>query len=90
MNRFALIIGIENYAERITPVRFAENDATKLHECLLELGLDSRDITCLLSSQATKTKVESELRRLAALANKGDEILLFLQDTAYLSAARIT
>lgn len=77
MNRFALIIGLEKYAERITAVRFAENDATKLHECLIELGIDPRDITCLQSSQATKTKVESELRRIVALANKGDEILLF-------------
>lgn len=77
MNRFALIIGLEKYAERIPAVLFAENDATKLHNCLIELGIDPRDITCLLSSQATKTKVESELRRIVALANKDDEILLF-------------
>lgn len=77
MNRFALIIGLEKYAERIPAVRFAENDAKKLYECLIELGIDPRDITCLVSSQATKTKVESELRRLAALANRDDEILLF-------------
>jgi len=77
MNRFALVIGLEKYAERIPAVQFAENDAKKLYECLIELGIDPRDITCLVSTQATKAKVESELRRLAALANKDDEILLF-------------
>lgn len=77
MNRFALVIGLEKYAERIPAVQFAENDAKKLHECLRELGIDPRDITCLLSSQATKAKLESELRRLVSHANKDDEILLF-------------
>ena len=57
MNRFALIIGLEKYAERIPVVQFAENDAKKVHECLIELGIEPRDITCLVSSQATKAKV---------------------------------
>jgi len=77
MNRFALIIGLENYAEKIPAVRFAENDASKFEECLIALGYDTRDVTCLASSQATKTKMESELRRLASLAQGDDEILFF-------------
>lgn len=77
MNRFALIIGLEKYAERIPRVRFAENDSNKICECLLELGIDPRDITCLESSHATKTKIETELRRLVSLANEDDVIILF-------------
>ena len=77
MNRFSLLIGLENYAENIDSVRYAENDATEFKDCLIELGLDERDISCLLSSYATKTKIEAELRRIASLANKDDEIIFF-------------
>ena len=77
MNRFALIIGLERYAEPIGRVIFAENDATAFRDCLLELGYDSRDVTCLTSSQATQANIESEIRRLVKLAQKDDEILIF-------------
>ncbi len=77
MNRFALIIGLENYAEAMGRVIFAENDANAFCDCLLELGYDPRDVTCLISSQATQAKIESEIRRLARLSQEDDEILLF-------------
>lgn len=77
MNRFALIIGLERYAEAIGRVIFAENDAKAFRDCLLELGYDPRDVTCLISSQATRTKIESEIQRLVRLAQEDDEILFF-------------
>ncbi|MCP4449956.1 MAG: caspase family protein [Planctomycetes bacterium] len=77
MNQFALIIGIEYYSEKIPPVLYAENDATAFRECLIELGYDPRDVTCLKSVQATKTKIESEIRRIANLSQEADDVLLF-------------
>ena len=77
MNRFALIVGLENYADAIPRINFAENDATSFAQCISELGFDTRDVTCLTRAQATQTKIESEIRRLTRLAQKGDEVLLF-------------
>jgi hypothetical protein len=77
MIRYALVIGLETYAEDIPAVVYAERDATQFHACLLDLGFDPRDATCLLSAQSTKTKIESELRRITSVANKADQIVLF-------------
>lgn len=77
-NKFALIIGIEKYLEnKISSVLFAENDAREVRNCLVELGFDSNNITFLLSSQATKTKIEFHLRHLCKTVQENDEILIF-------------
>lgn len=92
MNRFAFIIGLENYAEEIPGVRFADNDAAEFAKCIIELGFDDRDVACLTHAQATKTTIEAEVRRLASLAQKGDDVLFFfaghgisIQATNYLT-----
>ena len=77
-NKFALIIGIEKYLEKtISSVLFAENDAKGVLNCLLELGFDSKNITHLLSSQATKTQIEFRIRHLCKTVHENDEILIF-------------
>ena len=48
MNRFALVIGLEKYAERIPPVQFSENDAKKLHECLMKIRDGHKNISNLI------------------------------------------
>lgn len=76
--RFALIIGIENYQDhRISPVRHAENDARDFAGVLQLHGYDAKNIRLLPSSTATKTTIESHLRTTLSSADEDDYVTIF-------------
>lgn len=76
--RFALIIGVENYVDpKIPPVRYAENDAKDFGAALQLHGYNPSNITMLLSAAATKTIIESRSRTLLLNAVKEDQIVIF-------------
>jgi hypothetical protein len=60
--RLAILIAVENYADaRISAVKYAESDATGFATAL-ELG-GALDKVFLLSSRATKTTINSQIRQ---------------------------
>ncbi len=76
--KFALVIGIENYNEkRISPVKHAEADATGFAKVLQLHGFEPTNIQLVISAAATKTTIESHLRRLFARATEEDQIIIF-------------
>lgn len=75
---FGFLIAVEKYQDTsITPVRFAENDATGLRDALGLHGLDPANTVLLLSAQATKTRIESEIRRVCKTVEDGDTLYFF-------------
>lgn len=79
VKRLALVIGLEKYEDdAIQSVQFAENDAKCFQEWLTENELAPCDVVFLCNCQATKTRIEVELRTLVSSASSdNDEIILF-------------
>lgn len=75
---YFLIIAVEKYHDtKINPVDFAEADAKGLVKAWQDLGYDPSDFTVLIDHQATKTAIETNLKRLSAKAGKEDRIIVF-------------
>lgn len=76
--KFALIVAVETYQDKkITPVTYAENDATQLSLALQELEFDSSCQVVLLNADATKATIESKLRTIAGQLPVDDEFIFF-------------
>lgn len=76
--KYALLIAVENYQDAsIIPVKYAENDATALASALKGVGFPDANIELLLSSSATKTRIESAIRSLCRRLRKNDEFYFF-------------
>jgi hypothetical protein len=75
---FGFLIAVEAYQDAsIKSVRFAENDATGLRDALELHGLDPANTVLLLSARATKTRIESEVRRVCKTVREGDTLYFF-------------
>lgn len=75
---FGFLIAVEAYQDvSIKPVRYAENDANGLRDALKLHGLDPTHTVLLLSAQATKTRIESEVRRVCKTVQEGDTLYFF-------------
>lgn len=72
------IVAVESYQDAsINRVRFAENDATGLRDALGSHGLAPANTVLLLSAQATKTRIEYEVRRLCKNVQDMDTLYFF-------------
>ncbi len=78
LDSYALIIGVEKYQEgSIHEVAFAEADATSIAESLALHGFDEKNVFLLLGSKATKTTIESILRRILERMTENSRFILF-------------
>ncbi len=76
--RSALVIAVENYHDtQIDPVVHARRDAEQFAKALELHGFDSSDIEILLDNKATKTAIESKLRRILKRATSDEKVFLF-------------
>jgi hypothetical protein len=77
-DRLALVIAIDTYQEAGIPAApHAESDAAALAALLARLGFARDRQIVLLGNQATKTAVESRLRRLVKSAPEGEALFVF-------------
>ncbi len=77
-DRLALVIGVEAPTDStISPAPFAESDATAFARVLDRLGFRQENQTILLGTQATKTAIESRLRKLAKNPASSQELFVF-------------
>jgi hypothetical protein len=75
---YFLIVAVEKYHDiKINPVAFAEADAKGLVKAWQDLGYDPGDFTVLINNQATKTAIETHVKRLSSKAGKEDRIIVF-------------
>lgn len=78
-NYLGLIIAVEDYnnAKKIPKVKFANNDAEKFRETLIDLGCDSSKLELLNGVKATKTSIETKVKKIAREARAKDTIVLY-------------
>lgn len=78
MRRVAFIVGVQDYLDKtIDSVVYAENDVNEISKALVRLGLAPRDITTLVSAQATKTVIDSRLSKTIKSLSKDDVFYLY-------------
>lgn len=74
----AIVIAIENYSDpRLQPVEFAERDGLLFAEALEPHGYSSANCIILVNQQATKSSVESRVKRVLKQLTADDELLFF-------------
>ena len=75
---YALVIAIENYIDsKINSVAYAENDAKEMLEALSLHNAGSMNSFLLLSKEATKTRIASNLRSILGSASKDDQVVIY-------------
>ncbi len=75
----ALLIAVENYAEpRFAARRFAAADVQAMSAALAELGFAELDQIVLVDGQATKTIIESKIRRTLRSLAPEDTLLIYV------------
>ena len=78
MSHVALLIALEDYADAsISSVPFAAADLAGFSNALSAVGFDVGDQVCRLNGQATKSGIESDLRKLTRRLTHDDTLLLF-------------
>lgn len=77
-SRFGMIIAIEKYHDSsIKNVKYGENDARAMRDVFLQNGIVEKNIILLTNQDATKTRIESMLKRRLSSLVDGDEFFLF-------------
>jgi hypothetical protein len=78
-NRFAVLIGIEQYRQRLPKVEFASHDAQIMREYLVKtLGYPEENVVTLVNQNATKTDIEKYIERwLPNHVDKNSSVFVF-------------
>lgn len=78
-NRFAVLIGIERYRQRLPKVDFASHDAEIMREYLVKtLGYPEENVVTLINQNATKTDIEKYIERwLPNHVDKNSSVFVF-------------
>lgn len=78
-NRFAVLIGIEQYRQRLPKVEFASHDAKIMREYLVKtLGYPEENVVTLVNQNATKTDIEKYIERwLPNHVDKNSSVFVF-------------
>ena len=75
--KIAILIALEKFADsKIEGVTFAETNATRLAEVLVQHGFETENSIVLVNELATKTAIESKIRR-AVKSCLDDDVLYF-------------
>ncbi|WP_425616637.1 caspase domain-containing protein [Anatilimnocola sp. NA78] len=87
--KLAVIIGVEHYADPSLAKRsLAGNDAAAIAQALVGLGYADLDQVLLVDGQATKTTVESKLKRTIRSLADDDELLLYYAGHGFAEAGK--
>ncbi|QDU31744.1 Caspase domain protein [Anatilimnocola aggregata] len=87
--KLAVIIGVEEYADsNIARRAFAATDTTAFGLVIRALGFEEADQLLLVDAQATKTTIESKLRRTFRSLAVEDELLLYYAGHGFAEAGR--
>lgn len=78
-NRFAVLIGIEEYRQHLPKVEFASHDAQIMRKYLVEtLGYPEENVVTLVNQNATKTDIEKYIERwLPNHVDKNSSVFVF-------------
>ncbi len=77
--KLAILIAVEKYSDKkIVSVPYADTNAIALSESLGKIGYDPGDQLLLVNDQATKTAIESKVRRAIKSCIEEDQILVYV------------
>lgn len=74
MAKYAIVIAVEKYADKVPPVLYAESDADAVSAAFVALDFE---VTLLKSAQATKARIESAIRKRATALTEDDTVFVF-------------
>jgi hypothetical protein len=87
--KLAVIIGVESYADsNIARRTFAATDAAALALALQPLGFAEQDQLLLVDAQATRTTIESKLRRLVRGLEPEDQLIVYYAGHGFTAAGQ--
>ncbi|MDH7556215.1 MAG: caspase family protein [Candidatus Methanosuratincola sp.] len=76
-DRWAIIIGISDYAGTINDLEYCDDDAIDFKNALLGMGWSEKNVILLLDGQATKDEILSAIREIEKKEGLGDEVVFF-------------
>lgn len=76
-DRYAIIIGINDYAGTSSDLHYCVNDASEFKAALLANGWQESDITYLTDGDATYTNIMSAIATVSGAADVEDEVIFF-------------
>lgn len=79
--KWALVVGISNFANKIPPLHFAAKDAADFAAFLRDPNygrFKAENVTLLTDSQASTARIKEELNKLARSATPDDLVVLFI------------
>ncbi len=89
MKKFAALIAIEKYTDPdLAAVAFARHDAEALSAALAQHGFAPADQLLLIDAQATKTSIESKLKKTIKRLKEDDVFCLFFVGAGYTSGGQ--
>jgi hypothetical protein len=89
MRHVAILVAVENYTDRRIPrVKYAADDANDLAAALKEIGFDERDIFILVDDKATKTSIESRIKKVTGGLVSDDQLYVFYSGHGFANAGK--
>ncbi len=76
-NRYAIIIGISDYAGTINDLQYCDDDAQGFRTVLLSYGWKAKQITLLIDEDATRDAVLNAIATVSASAESDDAVVFF-------------
>ena len=76
-NRYAIIIGISNYAGSGSDLNYCDDDAIEFQAALVDNGWSENQIFMLLDGEATQSAILSAIRAVVGSAGPEDEVVFF-------------
>ncbi len=76
-SRYAIIIGISDYAGTVNDLDYCDDDAVDFKNALLETGWSEQDIVLLINDNATKYEILSAINELEGKEGPDDEVVFF-------------
>ncbi|MEN3016246.1 MAG: caspase family protein [Candidatus Methanosuratincola petrocarbonis] len=76
-NRFAIIIGISDYAGTVNDLDYCDDDAIDFKNALLSMGWIEGNIILLLDGDATRDGILSAIGEIESIEGSNDEVVFF-------------
>ncbi|MEN3051740.1 MAG: caspase family protein [Candidatus Methanosuratincola petrocarbonis] len=76
-SRYAIIIGISDYAGTVNDLDYCDDDAIDFNNALLGMGWKNSDIVLLIDGNATREAILSAINELEGIEDSNDEVVFF-------------
>lgn len=78
--KYAVVMGVSKFKERITPLAFAQNDADAVYQYLVSPSggrFKRENVSLLVNEEATRSNIVNALQKIGTRATKDDLVIIF-------------